>query len=166
MQLVQAGDPHAFEVLFARHHGPVWRYLVRTTRDEQAASELYQETFLRVWRAASTWRPGLAFRPWLYRVAGNAARDRFRSGQREVVTQPLDPERDGRSLATPVAAVDLERALARLPDTYRDAFLLGVVEGFDHNEVALVLGISPDNARARIARARLRLRELLTEGDG
>jgi RNA polymerase sigma-70 factor (ECF subfamily) len=59
--------------------------------------------------------------------------------------------------------MDLEQAIGALPENLREAFLLGVVEGFDHREVAGQLEISPDNARARISRARARLRELLGE---
>ena len=164
MQLVQTGDRQAYEVLFQRYREPIWRYLVKWTRDAEAASELYQETFLRVWRSADTWKPGRTFKPWLYRIAKNLARDRHRYDQREVETVEVDLERArGVRLRQPVQAVDLERALAALPDHYREAFLLGAVEGLDHREMAEALDISPVNARARVSRARAKLRELLAE---
>jgi len=160
MQRVQADDATAYKALFQRHHGRVYGYLVRKTRDRQVAADLYQETFLNVFRARQTWTPGRPFRPWLFRIAANAARDHARRQQR----RPEEVELHDWGASTtdqPDARIHLEAALAGLPDTLRDAFLLGVVEGFDHNEVAEALGISPANARARVSRARRFLRQAL-----
>ncbi len=158
---VQQGDRGAYAVLFARYQRPIWAFLVRRTGDADGASDLFQEVFLRVWRAAGTYDRGQRFKPWLYRVSANICRDRYRSVQRAVETVEIDLDRSASAFADPIAAVDLERALAKLPDNLREAFLLGAVHGLDHNEVALALEITPVNARARISRARVQLRELL-----
>lgn len=172
MQLVQAGNQDAFSALFARYQGPVWSFLVRRTGDRELSAELYQEVFLRIWRSAKTFDPKHAFKPWLYRIAANVARDRFRREQRRVDTVEYDGERGGETFwrpeqtahnLHPLNGVDVERAIAALPDTLREAFLLGAVQGLDHNEIAEALDITPANARRRISRARAQLRETLTE---
>ena len=160
--MVQTGDSQAFQALFGRYKGPIWSFLMRRTGDRQAASDLYQEVFLRVWRSAQTFRRGQKVRPWIYRISTNVVRDQYRKGQRQVQTVELEDWTPGR-LTDPIATHDLEKAIASLPDTLRNAFLLGAVQGLDHKEVAEALGISPDNARARVSRARLHLRKLLSQ---
>ena len=161
MELVQAGNKDAFGALFARYRGPVWSWLARRTGDRELSAELYQESFMRVWRSAHTYRRGQPVKPWVYRIAGNVARDRFRREQRRVDTVEIDSERATTEQPHPMSGVDLERAIASLPDTLREAFLLGAVHGMDHNEVAEALDITPANARRRISRARAQLREML-----
>lgn len=163
MVQVQAGDQQAYQTLFERYQAPVWTYLVRRTRDQEAANELFQEAFLKVWRSCDTFKPGQRFKPWVYRIATNAARDRYRYDQREVETADVDVELGSSQPLSHIELMHLEQAIGELPDAYREAFLLGPVQGMDHNEVADVLGISPANARARISRARNKLRERLAE---
>ena len=162
MVRVQEGDGAAYRMLFDRHHERVYGYLVRRVRSPELARDLFQETFLSVHRAKHTWQPGRAFRPWLYGIATNAVRDHFRRTARRPIE--VDIERAPTvSHQNPVGAMQLERAIGQLPDGLREAFLLGAVEGFDHNEVAEQLGINPDAARARISRARAQLRTFLDE---
>lgn len=162
MDRVQNGDRDAFSTLFARWRTPIWGYLVRRSNDPEGSAELFQDVFLRVWRSAHTWQSDQRFRPWVFRVATNVLRDHLRASRREVDVVEIDPERAPTTGALEsVASVDLERAMGRLPDTLREAFLLGAVHGLDHNEVAAALDITPANARARISRARATLRELL-----
>lgn len=160
MDRVQEGNADAFATLFARHRAPLYGYLLRMTRRREVADEVFQEAFLSVHRARATWSNAEGtFRSWLYRIATNALRDDHRRALRrpEVLGEDLDPvTRDA-----PSDRIALERALAGLPENLRDAFLLASLHGFDHNEIAAVLAISPDNARARVSRARARLRELL-----
>ena len=164
MARVQQGDREAYSVLFSRYKDPLWSYMMRRTRDSEAASELYQETFLRLWRSAHTYKRDQPFRPWLYRVSNNLIRDRFRNSQRQVETIELNLEstQPARRI-DPISGLDLERAIQELPDTLREAFLLGAVHGLNHKEVANILEISPSNARARVSRARLKIRTLLSE---
>jgi RNA polymerase sigma-70 factor (ECF subfamily) len=163
MARVQQGDPQAYEVLFERHHARVYGYLLRKTRSPQVAADLYQDTFLRVYRARHTWQQGRPVRPWIFGIAANASRDHARKVRRLPQEVELSPSLRGDGGARPIERMDLEQAIGALPENLREAFILGVVEGFDHREVADQLEISPDNARARISRARARLRELLGE---
>ena len=161
MTRVQRGDPQAYEVLFKRHQARVYGYLLRRTRSPQMAADLYQETFLRLYRARHTWKPDHPVKPWLFGIAVNAARDQARRVRRLPVEVELSPVLQATGGAQPDTRMDLEAAIGSLPENLREAFLLGAVEGFDHREVAAQLEISPDNARARISRARARLREIL-----
>lgn len=163
MNLVKAGDTGAYTTLFSRYQRPLYGYICRMVTRPELADELFQETFWNVHRFRDGFddRQG-TFRSWLYRIATNLIRDRHRSQTRR--PELLEPEESSFSQANPAdpaLRVALLRALTELPDTLREAFYLGAVEGLDHNEVALALTISPDNARARITRARQRLRELL-----
>ena len=114
MDAVRDGSEAAYTALFARHKAPVYGYLLRMSRRHELADELFQETFLRVHRARSTWSSHEgSFRSWLYRIATNALRDRARTAARrpEVVGVDWEPvEEPGR-----IDRIELERALAVLP---------------------------------------------------
>lgn len=163
MERVQQDDRQAFRVLYERHQGPVYGFLLRRVRDRDEAAERFQDTWLKVHRGRHTYRVGHAFRPWLYGVAVNTLRDAYRKQGRRVVTVDFEsaPPLEAPVRERPVQKMTLEAALEQLPDSLREAFLLGAVMGFDHNEVSEALGISRDNARTRISRARKKLRELL-----
>lgn len=160
MDAVRDGSETAYTTLFQRHKGPLYGYLLRMSRHAELADDLFQESFLRVHRARATWSHHEGtFRSWLYRIATNVMRDRARSQVRKPEVFGLEWEPS--HTEQPTNRIALERALANLPDNLRDAFLLTANLGMDHNEVASALEISPDNARARVARARAKLRELL-----
>jgi RNA polymerase sigma factor (sigma-70 family) len=160
MERVQDGDSAAYSELFERHHPRVYGFLLRRTRDPQRAADQFQETFLSVYRARHTWKRDRPFRPWLFTIAANLSRDAARRAARA----PEEPIQEGHlqpAHPRPDARLHLEEAIAGMPDTLRDAFLLGLVEGFDHREIAEQLDITPDNARARVSRARAWLRRQL-----
>lgn len=161
MERVQNGDAAAFRVLFDRYQGRVHSYLLRRTRDREQAAEVYQETFLKVYRARNSWNPERPFRPWLFGIAANTARDRARRSARRPVEVELHDWQEQSTRPDHAERMALESAISALPDTLRDAFLLGAVEGFDHREVAAQLDITPANARARVSRARAWLRRYL-----
>lgn len=161
MVAAQAGDSAAYAALFQRYQRQVYGYLRRRTGDEQLAAELFQDTWLKVHRGRHTWRSGQPFKPWVFGIALNTLRDSARKAKRTVSTVELTMDQPAPTVDTPTR-MTLEREIGELPDTLRDAFLLGAVHGLDHNEVAARLDISPDNARARISRARARLRKRLS----
>ena len=162
MLRVQQGDNESYNTLFERHHRSIYGYLLRQAREQTRAEEVFQETWLKVHRSRSTYRPGQPFRPWLFRIAANTHRDVLRQGQRQVPL--IDTEREPTPVREkPLLRMHIEDAIASLPDHLREAFLLGPVQGFGHRELAQLLDISPDNARARISRARSALRNLLEE---
>lgn len=164
MRLVQRGESQAFQILFTRYKDPIWSFILRKVRDRNLTADLYQEVFLRVWKSAHTFRAGQKVRPWVYQISSNVMRDQYRKGTRQVQTTELDDLTPGQ-MTDPIGMTDLENAISSLPEPLKDAFLLGAVQGLDHNEVATALNISSANARARLSRARIRLRELLNNGE-
>lgn len=163
MLQVRAGDSRAFGELYRRYERPVYSFLVRRTGDREVAAELFQETFLRVHRKSATFDVSRRFRSWLFGIAAHAAIDRGRKQVRRPVAvslQEWDGQKEAHGSATD-ARLALEKGIAAMPATLREAFLLGAVEGFDHNEIADQLDISPANARARISRGRAWLRRFL-----
>jgi len=166
MERVVSGDAAAYRALFERHGDRVYGYLSRLSGDAERGADLTQETFLRVWRSRSTWTPGRPVRPWIFGIAANAARDAARARGRRPEEVELGPHHAPSHSPAAGQGRDLERALAALPDPLREAFLLAVVEGLDHNELGHQLQISPDNARARVSRARAALRRALDGGAG
>jgi RNA polymerase sigma-70 factor (ECF subfamily) len=158
MLLVQKGDEHAYAELFVRHKRGVYGYARRFIRDEAQAQEVFQEAWLKVHRARKTYRKGARFKTWLYAITANTTRDAYRKSQRRIQTVDSSIEATAPQ-AGPTSGMDLHGAIAALPETLREAFLLGAIQGFDHNEVAAALDISPTNARARISRARTTLKQ-------
>ena len=177
-----AGDEPAFERLVLRHRGRVYQLARRLTGDEGDAHDSLQETFLQVYRKLPSFRGESRFSTWLYRVATNAALMQRRSRARRPA-ESLDAylprfDENGRHAATPdelgaACRVDelLDRKLLaekaragieRLPDLYREAFVLRDLEELETGEVAEVLGLEPATVRQRVHRARLMLRGYLS----
>jgi RNA polymerase sigma-70 factor (ECF subfamily) len=161
------GEPDAFEELYRRHASRVYNIACRFTGSQVDGEDLLQEVFVQVFRKLGSFRGGSAVGTWIYRLATNLCLDfvRSREGRSRQVTDQLDDEvhgpvaRDSRPLRA--ERIDLERAIARLPLGYRAAFVLHDVEGFDHQEVAAMLGIAEGTSKSQVHKARLRLREYL-----
>jgi RNA polymerase sigma-70 factor (ECF subfamily) len=176
-----AGDEPAFEDLVMRYQARVFRLARRLTGDDGDAQDAQQETFLQVHRGLPSFRGDARFSTWLFRIATNAALMQRRARQRRPAESLEDylPRFDGAGLhaATPAQlqapcrAEDLldrqllaEKARAgieRLPDLYREAFVLRDLEELPTSEVAEVLGLEPAAVRQRVHRARLMLRGYL-----
>jgi RNA polymerase sigma-70 factor (ECF subfamily) len=166
----RAGDPAAFEELYRAYAGRLFNIALRMTGSASDAEDLLQEIFLLVYRKLSAFRGDSSLGTWLYRVAMNCCLDRV-GGRRARMERVTDSFADD-DVAEPVAReslvpqtltrMDLERAIARLPPGSRAAFVLHHVEGFDHKEVAQILGVTEGTSKSQVHKARLRLRELLT----
>src|SRR5687767_5761276 len=130
------------------------------------AEDLLQDIFLLAYRKLPEFRGDSAVGTWLYRLAMNRCLDHLKSRQTRAsgATTPLDEEvmqGPRRILDDGVKRLDLERAIARLPDGARAAFVLHDVEGFQHHEIAEILGISEGTSKSQLHKARLKLRALL-----
>ncbi|MGA7291677.1 MAG: sigma-70 family RNA polymerase sigma factor [Terriglobales bacterium] len=172
----QRGDSDAFATLFHTHKMRVYSLCLRMTNNAAEAEDLAQDAFLQVFRKLATFRGDSALSTWLYRIAVNTVLMHFRkrsvyrvsldepyTGQ-ESAKQPTRREygaRDGR-LETSVARVALARAISELPDGYRAIFLLHEVEGYQHREIAELLGCSVGTSKSQLHKAKLRIRDLLT----
>jgi RNA polymerase sigma-70 factor, ECF subfamily len=177
-----AGDDPAFEVLVGRYQARVYRLACRLT-SETAAPDVLQETFLQVYRHLPSFRRESQFGTWLYRIATNAALMHRRASARRPA-ESLDVflprfDADGKHFATPAElqvascadelldrqflAEKARDAITRLPDLYRDAFVLHDLEEMSTADVAHALGVEPATVRQRVHRARLMVRGYLSD---
>lgn len=163
------GDLSAFDEIYRAHSGKLFSLVLRMVGHPSDAEDLLQEVFLTAHRKLDGFRGDSALGTWLYRLAMNQCLDHLRSraAKTGLVTDALDDEpaledAGSRGIAEQaVAKVDLERALAQLPEGCRAAFLLYDVEGLDHREVADALGIAEGTSKSQVHKARLRLRAIL-----
>ncbi len=127
------------------------------------ADDLTQDVFVRTWQKLASFRGESAFGTWLHRLAVNVIVERFRSKTSErqrFIDQPQAPEPAGPRFA-PADRLGLEAALAQLPDGARKVFVLYDVEGYQHHEIARMLGISVGTSKAQLHRARMLMRRRL-----
>ena len=164
------GELGAFEELYKAHAGRLYSLVIRMVGNPADADDLLQEIFLSAHRKLEGFRGDSSLGTWLYRLATNQCLDFLRSRATKAghVTDTLEDEPhlfDGGSRALAertVAKMDLERAVAQLPQGCRAAFLLHDVQGLEHGEVADALGIAEGTSKSQVHKARLRLRALLS----
>jgi RNA polymerase sigma-70 factor (ECF subfamily) len=176
-----AGRAQAFDVLYARHKGPVFRYLVRHCNDARLAEELFQDVWMRVVRSRESYAPTAKFTTWLYTLAHHRLVDHWRSrGQIGFVSIDAEDEDDeGRAaaLALPGSRTDepetraasretgqrIAAALAALPAVQRDAFLLQQEAGLSLAEIAELTGAGEETVKSRLRYATAKLRAALDD---
>jgi RNA polymerase sigma-70 factor (ECF subfamily) len=176
IRLAQQGDAAAFETIYQLHCRRVYALCLRMVGDPVEAEDLTQEAFLQLFRKIHTFRGESAFSSWLHRLTANIVLMRFRKKRPIAVsldelTRPDDErERPPLELGAPdlrlvgvFDRVNLQTAVEQLPEGYRSMFLLHDVQGFEHNEIATMLGCSVGNSKSQLHKARKRLRELLHE---
>src|SRR5688572_11246839 len=163
------GDLAAFEAIYRAHSGRLYSVACRMLGNPADAEDLLQEIFLAAHRKLDSFRGDSALGTWLYRLATNLCLDHLRSraAKSSQVTDAIDDEPaladigSRRVADRTVDRMDLERALAQLPEGCRTAFVLHDVEGLEHREVAEVLGIAEGTSKSQVHKARLRLRGIL-----
>jgi len=183
VQRAQAGDLDAFEILTTRHERRVFSLAMRMLRQEQDAEDVTQQTFLSVVENLDGFRGEASFSTWLLRIATHAALKiiRKRKGLNLVsLEEATEPSEHSDTIPHPEFIADwrqspeqmvqtrelqrlLDAALARLDEKHRLVFLLRDVEGLSVKETAEALGLSEANTKVRLLRARLQLREQLTQ---
>ena len=159
-QLAAAGDTRAFERLYRCNVGRI-HALARRMSGNDDAEELTQEVFVRAWQRLGSFRGESAFSTWLHRVAVNVilsrretrAIHRARTVEGDEVLESLPARSVGHD-----QRMDFERALLRLPDGARQVLVLHDVEGFKHEEIATLLGVTSGTTKAQLHRARMLLR--------
>jgi RNA polymerase sigma-70 factor, ECF subfamily len=167
------GDAAAFEYLYQAHCKRVYGLCLRMIKNPAEAEDLTQQAFLQVFRKIGTFRGEAGFSTWLYRVTMNIVLMHLRRKKpTELFAErwnPADPDGcDSRELGagdpSMLGAIDrlnLKRAIRKLPSGYRRFFLLHDVIGYQHNEIAGLLGCSTGCSKSQLHRARKRLRQLL-----
>jgi RNA polymerase sigma-70 factor (ECF subfamily) len=176
IRLAQAGDAPAFEFLYHLHSRRVYALCLRMVNNPSDAEDLMQEAFLQLFRKIGTFRGESAFSTWLHRMTVNVVLMRLRKKSLPVTsleetTEPDEetggPRKDVGApdlrLSGAVDRVNLERSVEKLPPGYRTVFVLHDVQGFEHNEIADIMGCSVGNSKSQLHKARSRLRELLQE---
>ena len=168
LESCRRGDVAAFERLYALHGERMKSVARNLTGSETDAEDAVQETFLKVYRGAASFRGGSALSTWIYRILVNSCYDLLRRRQRRA-EDPLEPSDEARPAAAGAAPAGdhplrlaIEQSLGELPARQRTVFLLATVEGFSHREVAQVLDISEGASRTLLFEAKRRLQELLT----
>ena len=172
----QGGDPDAFERLYRLHSRRVYSVVLRMVGNPAEAEDLTQEAFLQLFRKIHTFRGDAAFSTWLHRLSVNVVLMRLRKKTlpQTSLDEPADTDDESSGPKRDVGAEDpliegsldrvrLERALVELPPGYRMVFLLHDVQGYEHNEIAEIMGCSIGNSKSQLHKARMRLRELLHE---
>jgi len=172
IEKAKQGDAQAFEVLYNLHKRRVYSLCLRMTANAAEAEDLTQEAFLQLYRKIATFRGESAFSTWLHRLAVNVVLMRLRKKGLSVVpleetteTEEETPKKDlgaeDAKLAASIDRLQLQRAIERLPPGYRSIFVLHDVEGYEHNEIAVIVGCSIGNSKSQLHKARLKLREFL-----
>jgi RNA polymerase sigma-70 factor (ECF subfamily) len=175
VEAAQAGDVRAFERLYRAHAGRVYALCLRISADPARAELLTQDAFVRAWERLGSYRPMAnaanaanakgSFGAWLRQLAVNVVLGDLRSSARRtrrVATTDDDAVLDGTS--PPPAhgdRLDLERAIATLPEGARAVFVLHDVEGYGHGEIASLMGIAEGTSKAHLHKAREKLKEAL-----
>jgi RNA polymerase sigma-70 factor (ECF subfamily) len=169
----QAGDAQCFEALYNHHKRRVFSLCLRMSNNYAQAEDFTQEAFLQLYRKIGSFRGESAFSTWLHRLSVNIILMHWRKkGLNEVsLEETLDPQsEDGpkrdigkrdESLHGSVDRMTLENAIASLAPGYRIIFVLHDVEGYEHNEIAEMLGCSIGNSKSQLHKARMKLRTLL-----
>ena len=148
MESVAAGDEGALATLVDRHGPRLHAFLVRLIQDQTEAEDLVQETWVRIARSANSFNPSRRFRPWVYGIALNLARDLHRK-RRVRSRAPVDPPAP-RTDTSPLERLDLRGRLARLPDQLREVLMLRYYEGMNEAEMAEALGVPRGTVKSRL----------------
>jgi RNA polymerase sigma-70 factor (ECF subfamily) len=168
-RMASNGNLAAFELIYERYHRRTYSLCLRMTNNQTEAEDLTQEVFIQLFRKIGSFRGDSAFSTWLHRLTVNQVLMHFR--RRSVKNERTSddgemPEQAVSGTANPskMAVIDriaLKNAISQLPNGYRNVFMLHDVEGFEHEEVARLLGISVGTSKSQLHKARLKLRGLL-----
>jgi RNA polymerase sigma-70 factor, ECF subfamily len=181
---LQAGSEEAFAWLIARYHQPIFSLLARAVQDRDAAADLTQEVFVKVFRGVGSFHGESSLRTWIYRIAlheaSNHRRWWTRHRQAEVpIEQEMGESENGQPVLLKEMLVDsaespyelalhdenrarVEAALSKVPEPFRSTLILRDIEGFVYEEVAEMQGVNLGTVKSRLVRGRAALKEILT----
>ncbi|HZM85186.1 MAG TPA: RNA polymerase sigma factor [Blastocatellia bacterium] len=157
--------PLPFEAIMQRHEREIMRYLLRVLSNPEDAADLFQETWLRAYRAYPRLEPESDVRPWLYAIASNLCRNRARDGARR--SRVIVPDTEESTAANAIgslhenegyAAVHIRQMISDLPTKQRQALHLRYFAGLDYAEMATAMDCSEESARANVSQAMKKLK--------
>lgn len=167
-----AGQVAAFEQLYARHRGPLYRFLTRQLRNDALADEFFQDIWQRVIAARAGWRPEAAFTTWLFRIAHNRLNDHWRSLKHrppaptdadERTAQVPDPHTPERTLSEFEQRRRLQMAMDELPEDQREVLVLRLERELTLEEIGEIMGVGRETVKSRLRYAMDKLRARLNE---
>ncbi len=172
IERAKQGDAQAFQALYDKHKRRVYSLCLRMTANTAEAEDLTQEAFLQLYRKIATFRGESAFSTWLHRLSVNVVLMQLRkkslpvvsleeSTQGEEDTPKKDFGAEDLALAGSIDRLQLQKAVDDLPPGYRTIFVLHDIEGYEHNEIATLVGCSIGNSKSQLHKARMKLRDLL-----
>lgn len=168
MELVERaskGDERAFQALYDKHVDRIFRLAFRMAGEEDLAMDFTQEAFVRAYQRLDQFRGDAVFSTWLHSitvsVALNGLRKVDRHRARERSLEDAAPVADDRAQVDPGVRERIGRAVDALPEIYRTVFLMHDLEGYPHGEIAETLGVAEGTSKARLSRARAKLRAAL-----
>jgi RNA polymerase sigma-70 factor, ECF subfamily len=174
IERAKQGDAQAFESLYDRHKRRVYSLCLRMTANTAEAEDLTQEAFLQLYRKIATFRGESAFSTWLHRLSVNVVLMHLRKKGLPVVSLEETTQASGDedtpkkdfgaedvALAGSIDRLQLQKAVDSLPPGYRTIFVLHDVQGYEHNEIAGIVGCSIGNSKSQLHKARMKLRDLL-----
>ena len=174
IEKAKQGDAEAFQALYDRHKRRVYSLCLRMTANTAEAEDLTQEAFLQLYRKIGTFRGESAFSTWLHRLSVNVVLMHLRKKGLPVVSLEETTQASGEEdtpkkdfgtedvvLAGSIDRLQLQKAVDSLPPGYRTIFVLHDVEGYEHNEIAGIVGCSIGNSKSQLHKARMKLRDLL-----
>ncbi|TAK54361.1 MAG: RNA polymerase sigma factor [Bacteroidetes bacterium] len=160
-----AQDANAFTTLCHLHLGTIYATCMRILANKDKANDVTQEVVISAWEKLRTFRGECPFSAWLHRIAVNAALDHVKTNRRLAsnieFTGDVERYETGTHAASPDIAIDLEEAIASLPDQARTVLVLHDIEGYRHDEIAQILDIAVGTSKAHLHQARLVLKEIL-----
>lgn len=176
IEKLKSGDISQFDFLYRSYKRRIFSLCLRMTDDYSLAEDFTQEAFITAFRRIDTFRGDSAFATWLHRIAVNIVLMHVRQQKSRGPMASLDDSvseddvsmgeklgHDDRRLASSIDRVSLEAAINRLAPGYRIVLVLHDIEGYEHSEIAELMGCSVGNTKSQLHKARLRLRELLSE---
>jgi RNA polymerase sigma-70 factor (ECF subfamily) len=180
LEKLKSGDAAAFDTLVTRYSADIYALLIRLTEDAEEAQDLTQETFLRALKAVRNFRGDSDLKTWLYRIAVNESRNRFRWWKRRSRSQTVSLDAENAVTKTSLAEIiagnsenpetetlrrerqtALHSALRKLSVNFREAIILRDIEGLSYEEVAAALDTNVGTVKSRISRGREELRRML-----
>lgn len=168
-RLAASGNIAAFELLYERYHRRTYSLCLRMTSSQTESEDLTQEVFIQLFRKIGSFRGESAFSTWLHRLTVNQVLMHFRrrsvknekTSEDGEMPEQIVPGTENQSKMPVLDRIALKRAIDQLPPGYKSAFVLHDVEGYEHEEVARILGISVGTSKSQLHKARLKLRGLL-----
>jgi RNA polymerase sigma factor (sigma-70 family) len=162
MVQVRNGEVEMLGVLFDRYQTPLYNFYTKMTQDRAVSEDLVQDVFLRILRYRQTYRPGTAFRTWMYQIARNARLDHVRKVKPEapLTAEPMAPGPSSDSAQQKQKALLLQRALMQLPEDKREILILSRYQELKYEEIARLMSCEVGAVKVRVHRALQQLREM------